>query len=456
MAIQRQPGNSLTAAEVLAYARRISETNADVGVNMCQRFVRMAAGSPGGAPTALAAWSAARYKHTKGTPPPGAFVFWGGGSAGHVAISAGNGMVYSTDVREPGRVDLVDMDYITSQWGKPLLGWSEDNNGRRITSFNAKPVKEGAGAKGKPSYDPVYAGNSTVAGGPESTRYSKKELRERYGFAAAFYDQAPELQQLLNRAVKAQWTEEEFEARFRATKWYRKHTEEEREFALLSTSQPAEAAQRVNQAKTDIVNLYRQMGVPVGKARIDAIARASVVKGWTPQQVKNAIAAEFDYNPDNVFGGQAGQTIDELRGMAGSYLVPLSNKTLEQWTENVLRGEADPESFRTYLKEQAKSLFPELAAEIDRGLTTEDYLNPYRELAARELEISPDAVDWTDPKWSRAIFATDEKGGRRPLGLAEWQRTLRTDQKYGYNQTSTAKDAAAQFATEFRQMFVGA
>ena len=50
------------------------------------------------------------------------FVFWGGGGAGHVAISAGNGMVYSTDVRQPGKVEVLVQrehadDLVTSAHG---------------------------------------------------------------------------------------------------------------------------------------------------------------------------------------------------------------------------------------------------------------------------------------------------------------------------------------------------
>lgn len=451
MAIQRVAGNSLTAQEVLAYAQRISQTRADVGIRMCQRFVRSAFGSPGGAPTALAAWAAAQYKHKSGTPPPGAAVFWGGGSAGHVAISAGNGMVYSTDVKEPGKVDLVSMDYITKQWGKPLLGWTEDNNGKRITTFNAKPVQEGAGGK----FDPVYSGNSTTQGGPYATGYSKKELRERYGYIAEVYEGIPEIQQLVKRAIKAGWTEDEFDRRFQASKWYKNHTEEEKQWVLNKATNPAELEQQVNQRKTDVVNMYRQMGVPVGKARLDKIAEKSIKHGWSDQQLRNALAAEFDYNPEGTFGGVAGQTIDELRSMADSYVIPLSNKTIDRWTQNVLRGEATPDDFASYMKDQAKSLWddPQMQAAIDRGQTVRDYLAPWQELAARELEISPDDVDWTAPRWSQAIFRTNDKGERRIASFGDWQRTIRTDPKYGYDKTSQAREQAAEFANSLATMF---
>ena len=50
----------------------------------------------------------ARYRHTDGsTPPRGALVFWTTSNvAGHIAISAGGGYVWTTDPNgQPGTID---------------------------------------------------------------------------------------------------------------------------------------------------------------------------------------------------------------------------------------------------------------------------------------------------------------------------------------------------------------
>jgi hypothetical protein len=136
--------------------------------------------------------------------------------------------------------------------------------------------------------------------------------------------------------------------------------------------------------------------------------------------------------------------------------VPISNQRLDQWTTNVLRGEASPEDFESYLKAQAKSLWddPQLQAALDRGVTTDQYLDPYREMAAQELEMNPEDINWLgSPKWSKAIFAQGKDGSRNIRSLADWQRELRTNAVYRYDQTSGARDAAAQFTTELATMF---
>ena len=142
--------------------------------------------------------------------------------------------------------------------------------------------------------------------------------------------------------------------------------------------------------------------------------------------------------------------------MAAQYVIPISDKTMERWTENVLRGEATPEDFQSFMVTQAKSRWddPQLVAALDRGVTVDQYLDPYREMAAQELELNPEDINWLgNPKWSEAIFHTNEKGERRFLSLADWQKQLRNDPRYGYDKTTVARDAAASFTTELGQMF---
>ena len=57
--------------------------------------------------------------------PAGSLVFF---NPDHVAISAGGGKVWSTDIKRPGKVDLVTIGTITSNWSsfiKGVLGWTD-------------------------------------------------------------------------------------------------------------------------------------------------------------------------------------------------------------------------------------------------------------------------------------------------------------------------------------------
>lgn len=58
-------------------------------------------------------------------PPAGALVVWSGGTNGHVALSVGNGMVISNDIRGHGTLALVPLAEITTEWNDPYVGWAD-------------------------------------------------------------------------------------------------------------------------------------------------------------------------------------------------------------------------------------------------------------------------------------------------------------------------------------------
>jgi hypothetical protein len=110
---------------------------------LCLAFVRTCWGFP---PTGIfdanEAWRRTTRKRLKGTPPPGAPIYWAVGKHGHVALSAGNGRCYSNDIRRRGKIDLVPISEITRKWGARYRGWAEDYVGTKL------PLNLGAGGGG--------------------------------------------------------------------------------------------------------------------------------------------------------------------------------------------------------------------------------------------------------------------------------------------------------------------
>lgn len=129
-----------TPREALQAARDQSAHGPRFGVNECKMRTRLLYGIPSdGSPSAAAAWVRCRFKHTPTTPlrdiPKGALVWWLGGAAGHghVALYAGGGQVWSTDIDRPGYFDLVPVLEVARRWPSlTLVGWSEDIDGVRV------------------------------------------------------------------------------------------------------------------------------------------------------------------------------------------------------------------------------------------------------------------------------------------------------------------------------------
>jgi hypothetical protein len=104
-------------------------------LGLCQKFVRMSLGAGPGFPSAIAAWNGAKLKHgiaNSSAVPAGVPVYWGGGAYGHVALSTGGGGIISTDFPTSNKIGRGTIAGLTAKWHKPLLGWTEDINGKRI------------------------------------------------------------------------------------------------------------------------------------------------------------------------------------------------------------------------------------------------------------------------------------------------------------------------------------
>lgn len=124
--------------------------NGDGVVGHCLKNVADAFDAPHGIPDAYTSWRKAGdsdgpYTHTtRGfNPPKNVPVYWKGGphGYGHVAISNGDGYVWTTDKPKHGKFTKVKLTDITRDWGLTYLGWSETLNGMRVhphVKFNGK------------------------------------------------------------------------------------------------------------------------------------------------------------------------------------------------------------------------------------------------------------------------------------------------------------------------------
>lgn len=138
------------------YAQAQHERRSRDWTGWCLVFVRSAFGVPAQQPDAASAWANAERKHpvTSGSQVPrGVPVFWTGGSHGHghIALSRGDGSVWTTDFVREGQVDVARIDDITRGWGLTLAGWTEDLNGVTVWTppkppKPVKPLKKTPGA----------------------------------------------------------------------------------------------------------------------------------------------------------------------------------------------------------------------------------------------------------------------------------------------------------------------
>ncbi|GLY76941.1 hypothetical protein Airi01_052080 [Actinoallomurus iriomotensis] len=89
----------------------------------CEKAARLSWARATHHPTAIDHWrSSDGARHTTGTPPKGAFVFWNISSAGHVGIADGTGGFWATSVK--GKIGHATSVHYYSHY----LGWKPGNS----------------------------------------------------------------------------------------------------------------------------------------------------------------------------------------------------------------------------------------------------------------------------------------------------------------------------------------
>jgi hypothetical protein len=75
-------------------------------------------------------------------------------------------------------------------------------------------------------------------------------------------------------------------------------------------------------------------------------------------------------------------------------------------------------------------------------------MNPFMEIASRELGVPAEAMSTTDPKWTKVL--TGNNG--MPMDSDQWTTTLRNDPTYRWGETLNAKQQSASLGTQMARL----
>lgn len=345
-------------------------------------------------------------------------------------------------------------------------GRGDPSDGNMSISQYVGAVLHAAGSANPAQYVPtgaVYAGyqGGGGTGTPRSMQTPNTSVSQyldnpaipsQYGYLAA-YMKDPELGPLLARASKEGWGENQLLGALEKTHFWKTTAESARAWQAQQRLDPATARQRSGQMYKQIQQMAQAtLGTKLIPKRASELANLSIAQGWSQAQLQSAIGAEFHYNKKiPAYGGAAGQTLAAFRKMANDYLVPVSDKHLNDWTRGVLEGTYQTQDFTEFLRAQAANLYPTLKNPLSKGVTVQQYLSPYQQMLQQTLGINPDGVDWMNPKWSKALNTTTPDGQRAPMSLSDWGTYLRGLPEYKSTDQATASvnDFAANLAKTF-------
>lgn len=268
----------------------------------------------------------------------------------------------------------------------------------------------------------------------------------------AIWLEHPELGPKIREWAEKGATPSFIERELRNTQWWNDTYVNQREWDRRVAEDPRTAERDVDET----VQMVRQVASNIGGILDDEtavqLATQQLRDGWRPDELVRAIYFQLRQGTDPTQSLRMGIVGQSVQQIARQFAMPLSDATLDSWVTRIATNEYLLEDFTNFARQTAMGMFPSLAADIQRGMNVETLVDPYREMAARTLEINPGTIDFSDPKWNTALNFGDENG-RRMMTLSEWGRHLRETPEYGYEYTSQAHNRAYQVAESLGRMF---
>lgn len=283
----------------------------------------------------------------------------------------------------------------------------------------------------------------------------RQKIAEQYPTVMSIMNK-PGVWDALVEAIQGGWgpSSDRFKVRMQQTEWYRQTPATERDWYIHSAIDPASAQQEIGEVSQRINNLRNRTGIELPPEVLTDITNRAAANKWSDSELRNnyVYAARGIHTGPST--GEGATDFNTVKTLASDYGVPISDQTAFLWADRLTAGSVDQNAVKGYMIEQAKSMYPSLAGAIDAGFTVRAYADPYAQVAARELNINPDDFQLSDPKWSAALSQVDPKTGQKmAMSLDQWQTQLRTDPKYGYDQTLGAQSQAASLTTALAQKF---
>jgi len=144
---------------------------------------------------------------------------------------------------------------------------------------------------------------------------------------------------------------------------------------------------------------------------------------------------------------------NSLKQLAKSYNYALSDSELQAvLTGTPMPGTSKPisqDELLNKMKLSAKGAFSHLSSQIDAGLSLKDISENYKQYAAQILEKDPNQIDMFQGPFLDA-FGNAQTG---QMALGDWVAKLKSDSRYGYQNTKAANRDSQSLALTIAKAF---
>lgn len=291
----------------------------------------------------------------------------------------------------------------------------------------------------------------------------QKDLAATYGWALAVLRSNSELSALFNRAIKGTYSPARFVAELRATNWYRRHSEANRQAEILKRVDPAEYQRRRAKMRADLAAQYyrltgRKTSTTGGPgATLWKFADLALNFGYNDSEITDLVGRMVQSQNLMVhggLGGTLGEAERQLRQAMDDYGLNFSETAIARQLNAIATQNMDITGTINYYRKAAMSRYAGFADEIRQGMTVKDIAEPYRQMMAKTLEISDKSLNTNDPSIQAALtYREADKAGKpgAPAGMPLWQFEQRLKNDPRWLKTQNAQDSIMQVGRQVLQ-----
>lgn len=329
---------------------------------------------------------------------------------------------------------------------------AEDTVAKRRKAYIDSQVKTGTTKTRKQlgqEFDDMQARKGTTAENIDDLRRKVQQYAPAYGYLlepnSSF---GADVAQVLAKAVRQSYSADKLEGELLATKYYKTTEQAARNFDSLL---PQDQAFQVEERK-------RTLRDKIGTLNLDEQTFTDVARTAIRRGLSDSAASQLAYTAAFASGVNKPQSILQtpevarIKSLAKSYNYDINADEIQSILTNrpmsngVVMSETD---LVNKMKANIKGVMPQLADQIDSGLSLEDIAGNYKKYAASVLEKDPNQINMFDGPYLDA-FGTRETG---PLSLGEWVQKLKVDPRYGWQYTNTANQQATDIGLTLARTF---
>lgn len=246
----------------------------------------------------------------------------------------------------------------------------------------------------------------------------------------------PEVGNLMGQAVEKGWGAGEFQSKLQTTKWWRTHSESQRQFDTALHLDKATVKGQITTKTDEIRALSRRIGAQLTQNEIRWLATWAIRDGADEAAITRRIITT-----NSGRGFQTGvihATQGQLKTMAENYGVAVRAQTRQRWATEILTGSKTLEALEQHHREQALRRYQGhagITSALNQGLTVRDYMQPIFALAEREMGVTNAGwsltrgrgavlTNWKDPETGAMGPASDQDVISWARRQPEWRSSI--------------------------------